>query len=214
MATEPRAKQRSKPCAERIRMFAALVLASLAGALLLAACGPPPSLLEPLFPDASDPANATKAYAGSPRRTPPRKEIEETVAAAPPPPARPDTPAIYATLPRNDDGQVMWMQALDEKLIAPKPGLADDAKDDDPIDMDVELVPKGQPEYKVVFSHKVHTSWLVCDACHAGLFEMEKGKTVITMDKINAGASCGTCHGKVAAPEPMACPACHKAMGA
>ena len=95
--------------------------------------------------------------------------------------------AIYETLPRNDDGQVIWMQALADKLIAPKPGIADDAKDEEPTDMDVELVPKGQPEFKVVFSHKVHTSWLGCPACHTALFEMEKGKTVITMDKINAG---------------------------
>lgn len=194
------------------RLQLALALAAALATLVLVSCGTPPSLLEPLFPDAVNPANAPKAYVGRSRRIPPKppQEVEINVAKVP---ERPDAVAILETLPRGDDGQVGWMQSLADKLIAPKPGVAPDAKDEDPTDMDVELVPKGQPEFKVVFSHKVHTSWMGCPACHSGLFEMEKGKTVITMDKINAGTSCGACHGKVAAPEPMTCPACHKAMG-
>ncbi len=128
-----------------------------------------------------------------------------------PPP--PDYAAIYQTLPRDGEGHVEWVRALADKLITPKPGLAPDAKDEEPTDMDVELVPKRQPEMKVIFSHKVHTAWLGCNNCHTGLFEMEAGKTVITMDKINDGAQCGVCHGKVALPEPSSCPACHVAMG-
>jgi c(7)-type cytochrome triheme protein len=182
---------------------------ALAG-LLLGSCGAPPRFLEPLFPDASD--SASKPFIGTVRRKPPKIEKEE-IAEIKPLPERPDLAQILATLPREEDGTVKWMQALADKLIAPKPGVAEDAKDEEPTDMDVELTPKDQPEYKVVFSHKVHTSWLVCDNCHTSLFEMEHGKTVITMDKINQGTSCGTCHGKVAAPEAMACPACHQAMG-
>ena len=189
-----------------------LALATAVAALVLVSCGPPPSLLEPLFPDAVNPANATKPYVGHTRRVPPKPPQEVEVVAAKVP-ERSDALAILETLPRSDDGQVNWVQALADKLIEPKPGVAPDAKDEDPTDMDVELVPKDQPEFKVVFSHKVHTSWMGCPACHSGLFEMEKGKTVITMDKINAGESCGVCHGKVAAPEPMACPACHTSMG-
>jgi c(7)-type cytochrome triheme protein len=185
----------------------------LVAALVLVSCGPPPALLGPIFPEAMDPANAPRPYARHARREAPPEAAPVVVAETPVEPPRPDLADIYATLPRNDDGQVLWVQALADKLITPKPGIADDAKDEEPTDMDVELVPKGQPEFKVVFSHKVHTSWLVCDACHTSVFEMEKGKTVITMDKINAGTSCGACHGKVAAPEAAACPACHKAMG-
>jgi len=190
-----------------------LVATAAAGGLLLGSCGPPPAFLEPLFPDAKNSADASKLPVRAPRRTLQKKEEEPPVAKAPELPPRPDLPAIYATLPRNDDGQIMWQKALADKIIAPKPGIADDAKEEEPTDMDVELEPKGQPEYKVVFSHNVHTQWLVCDNCHTALFEMEKGKTVITMDKINAGQACGVCHGKVAAPEPTACPACHEAMG-
>jgi len=181
--------------------------------LLLVSCGPPPAWLEPVFPGAMNPANATRPYVGNARRQFPKKTTEQHGPAPPGETERPDVEAIYATLPRSDDGQIMWMKALADKTIAPKAGIAVDAKDEEPTDMDVELEPEGQPEYKVVFSHKVHTSWLVCDSCHTGLFEMEKGKTVITMDKINAGEACGACHGKVSAPEPTACAVCHEAMG-
>jgi c(7)-type cytochrome triheme protein len=189
-----------------------LVAASVATGLLLASCGPPPAFLEPLFPDAVDPANATKPFVGHVRRVPPKLEQDVELAITKLP-DRPDLEATLETLPRGEDGQVRWQQALADKLIAPRPGIGDDAKDEEPTDIDVELTPKDQPEMKVVFSHKVHTSWLGCPSCHSGLFEMERGKTVITMDKINAGDSCGTCHGKVAAPEPMTCPTCHVAMG-
>jgi c(7)-type cytochrome triheme protein len=142
----------------------------------------------------------------------------------PPPPAVtwvavPDLPpaidwkARYAELPRTDGGDIAWVKALDDKVIAPKPGIADDAKDEDATDMDTELATSGQAEYKVMFPHKAHTEWMACPACHTGIFEMEKGKTKMTMDAMNAGAQCGACHGKVAAPDLTACPVCHKEMG-
>jgi len=119
----------------------------------------------------------------------------------------------YAALPRGDGGEVLWTKALDERLITPKPGIAADAKDEDPADMDTELATSGKPEYKVMFPHKAHTQWMACPACHTGIFEMEKGKTKMTMAAMGDGQQCGACHGKVAAPEITACAACHKEMG-
>jgi c(7)-type cytochrome triheme protein len=75
--------------------------------------------------------------------------------------------------------------------------------------MDVELTSSGQPDYKVTFKHKPHTQWMGCPLCHAGLFEMEKGKAKLTMADMGAGKQCGVCHGKVAAPELSSCPDCH-----
>ena len=112
-----------------------------------------------------------------------------------------DWAGIFQSLPRNEAGAVAWMKALDEKLIAPKPGIAPDAKDEDPTDSDVELMSSGQAEYKVIFQHKPHTQWMSCPACHAGVFEMEKGKAKMTMADMGDGKQCGACHGKVAAPE-------------
>jgi c(7)-type cytochrome triheme protein len=147
-----------------------------------------------------------------PRRPAYKKPEPQPVIVIPDKPPPIDWKARFLALARNDDGQVEWTRALDEKAITPRPGLADDAKDEEPTDMDLEFVPKGQPEYKVVFPHKPHTQWLGCPNCHTGIFEMEKGKAVMTMDKLNAGEYCGVCHGKVTAPELTSCQGCHKAM--
>lgn len=142
----------------------------------------------------------------------------------PPPPVRfvevPDLPpptdwrAVLAGLPRFEEGSelVAWTKALDAKQITPKPGIAADAKDEDPNDMDVEIATSGQAEWKTVFAHKPHTQWLKCDSCHAnGLFEMEKGKVKMDMAGMGEGKWCGACHGKVAAPDLAGCAACHPA---
>lgn len=123
-----------------------------------------------------------------------------------------DWKARYAALPKGEDGQVAWMKALEAKLVEPRAGLKPEDKDDDPTDMDVEIATSGQAEWKALFSHKVHTTWLKCDNCHAtGLFEMEKGKVKMTMTKMGEGEQCGACHGKVAAPELGSCASCHPA---
>ena len=77
----------------------------------------------------------------------------------------------------------------------------------------VEIATSGKPENRVTFPHKAHTQWMGCPLCHSGLFEMEKGKVKMTMTAMGEGKQCGACHGKVAAPDIAACPACHKAMG-
>jgi c(7)-type cytochrome triheme protein len=119
----------------------------------------------------------------------------------------------FDALPRNDNGDVVWSKALEEKLITPKAGIDADAKDEDPTDMDTELATSGQAEYKVIFPHKAHTQWMQCPACHTGIFEMEKGKTKMTMAAMGEGKQCGACHGKVATPDITACPSCHKELG-
>jgi len=63
----------------------------------------------------------------------------------------------------------------------------------------VEMIVEGYPTMTVVFPHEAHTKWLTCASCHDGIFKMKKGANPTTMAKmINAGESCGTCHGKVA----------------
>ena len=143
------------------------------------------------------------------KKPPPKVKFVEVLDLPPPI----DWKARYAELPRNDSGAVAWTKALNGKAIEPKPGIAPDAKDEDPTDMDVEIATSGQAEYKVVFAHKPHTQWMACPACHTGIFEMEKGKTKMTMEKMGAGEQCGACHGKVASPEISECPVCHAALG-
>src|SRR5208337_1285602 len=74
--------------------------------------------------------------------------------------------ALLPKLPKDKSGKPDMARALSEKLIAPRPGIARDAKDQAVLDLNVELVEKAQPAMKMVFSHKAHTQWLACTNCH------------------------------------------------
>ncbi|MBI4528926.1 MAG: hypothetical protein HY695_34445 [Deltaproteobacteria bacterium] len=108
-------------------------------------------------------------------------------------------------------GTTDWVKALNEKVIAPRPGIDPKAADQPVLPLDVERVPTAGQMFKVIFPHKSHTEWLACPNCHTAIFQMAKGTTPMTMEKINAGQYCGVCHGKVAFPA-TACGRCHPAM--
>lgn len=120
---------------------------------------------------------------------------------------------VARTLPKDAAGGVDWARALEEKLIDPKPGIEPEAKDQAVFPLDVELVPEGQPLFKVTFPHGAHTRILACANCHTAIFQMKAGADPITMAKIFAGEYCGRCHGKVSFAVPTGCPRCHPAMG-
>ena len=63
-----------------------------------------------------------------------------------------------------------------------------------------------------VFPHWIHRMAYTCYACHDGLFKMRAGETLVTMDQIQAGQSCGTCHdGKTAFVSNLTtCNRCHR----
>jgi c(7)-type cytochrome triheme protein len=192
------------------------VVAAVAVAVLLVACTTANPVMTFVFDGVPAPGEERVAadVVKQPRRLPYKKPaLAVTWVEIPDLPPPIDWKGKFAELPRDDGGNVAWTKALDEKLITPKPGLADDAKEEEPTDMDTELATSGQAEYKVMFPHKAHTQWMACPACHTGIFEMEHGKTKMTMAAMNDGQQCGVCHGQVAAPELTACPACHKEMG-
>ena len=52
-----------------------------------------------------------------------------------------------------------------------------------------------------------------CDSCHPSLFPRKKGSVKMTMDLLNKGQFCGSCHnGKIAfnTSDPKKCHECHK----
>lgn len=114
-------------------------------------------------------------------------------------------------LPRRDEAPD-WGKALAEGVIAPRPGIDPGAAGEDLLDLEVTRTPGGDEAAKVVFPHAAHTAWLKCESCHPEPYEQEGGKTPMSMERINAGELCGTCHGKVAFPLD-ACGRCHPAMG-
>lgn len=50
-----------------------------------------------------------------------------------------------------------------------------------------------------LFAHWSHRIRFKCYVCHSAIFEMKAGANTITMDAIQEGKFCGTCHnGKIA----------------
>lgn len=120
-------------------------------------------------------------------------------------------PEAVALLPKDKAGSVDWGQALKLGVIAPRAGVDPKASDLPVLPITVERTPAGQPSFKAVFPHDIHTQWLSCDNCHPAIFQMSKGATPINMGLIYAGQACGACHGKVAFPVTE-CGRCHPAM--
>ena len=119
---------------------------------------------------------------------------------------------LLRKLPKEAAGGVDWDEALAQKLIQPRSGLTPDTPDQPPFDLNLELIPEGQPFFKANFPHKEHTEWLTCANCHTDIFKMQRGGDPITMANIYAGEYCGRCHGKVSFALPTGCPRCHAAL--
>lgn len=64
----------------------------------------------------------------------------------------------------------------------------------------------------VIFSHEVHTGMYKCSECHPDIFIPKHGKNpVVTMEKMEKGDSCGTCHdGGTAFSVKENCENCHQ----
>ena len=154
------------------------------------------------------------------RELPHKAEAATPTAVIPPTPAGPPIEAITEweqasdVLPKDATGAPDWMAALAQGVISPRSSL--DPKEDtppEPLPIEVELEPEGNPDMKVVFPHAAHTQWLQCPNCHPDIFQMQKGADKITMADVFAGQVCGKCHGKVAFDVATACPRCHVQMG-
>jgi c(7)-type cytochrome triheme protein len=62
----------------------------------------------------------------------------------------------------------------------------------------------------VAFSHEFHTSAFSCDDCHPKLFSMKKTERKMTMDDMNKGNFCGSCHNGNIASSLADCGKCHQ----
>ena len=182
-------------------------LAALSISALLSACTLPPQLVAVLFEPAPPPTEVVRQPRREPYKPP---EVKKLIVAKQV--KHTDWHELFSLLPKDAGGNADWVQALESKLIDPKPGLDAKAEEQPPLDMDIELVPKDAPDFKVIYPHKIHTELLACTNCHTDIFQMEKGADLITMDKIFAGEYCGRCHGTVAFDPATNCIRCHKGM--
>lgn len=110
--------------------------------------------------------------------------------------------------PKDAQGNINWVKALDGGKFSPKGSLNPQDPAIKEFDFDVLRFPAGSmPD--VVYPHKAHTQILDCWNCHPKIFEMKAGANPITMVKIMQGEYCGRCHGKVSFPLND-CFRCHK----
>ena len=108
--------------------------------------------------------------------------------------------------PAEYGNRVDWVQALETGKIEPKGDISAEVEPE-VLDLDIVMPVKASMDH-VRFSHKIHTQWLTCESCHAGLFEMEQGTSEMSKAKMIAGENCGVCHGSVAFPIDD-CKRCH-----
>lgn len=134
------------------------------------------------------------------------------------PPEAPRAP--IETLHRWDEAQAMlpagdgapeWTKALIDGVILPRAGIDSSAPAEPVFASDITRRPGGLDESRVVFPHSAHTAWLACSSCHPVPYPMQANATPMSMDQVNAGQFCGTCHGSVSFPL-SACGRCHPAM--
>ena len=53
---------------------------------------------------------------------------------------------------------------------------------------------EGSEYPPATFSHSVHRYQYKCHVCHDAIFKMKKGTNKVTMQEIENGKFCGTCH--------------------
>jgi len=117
-----------------------------------------------------------------------------------------DPAQAMADFPRDRRGEVDWVAALAEGLIAPRADLHGESEMNV---MDMDILMKGTQSMPwVLFPHERHTQWLDCTNCHDAIFKPEVGANDMDMNAVLAGEFCGICHGKVSF-SLFICERCH-----
>lgn len=109
-------------------------------------------------------------------------------------------------LPRDAQGGVDWVRALNRALIQPRAAV----KETGAMRVrDTRIVMRRTREMDYVeFPHRPHTEWLDCGNCHPAIFREVAGGHEITMTDLFEGRYCGLCHDRVAF-SAYACERCH-----
>lgn len=101
--------------------------------------------------------------------------------------------------PKDRRGEVNWVAALNEGVIAPRATISGDPADGAPmklLDLDIIMTDTAAMPF-VRFPHLAHTQWLACSNCHPDIFVPKNNGNPVTMEKILHGQFCGRCHDKV-----------------
>ena len=123
-----------------------------------------------------------------------------------------DPDSVLALLPRDQAGQVDWVQATKARVIEPRGSLPGQTAQERNSEFGYDFMLKGPNEFfDALFPHSTHVEEISCKSCHPTIFPYRDAP--ITMQQINGGESCGQCHGTVAF-SASTCVRCHTAMPA
>lgn len=129
-----------------------------------------------------------------------RPRIESTV----------DPDSTRALLPRDNAGNIDWMEALRRGIIKPRSATPGDSVVGPPSTFNFGFdffFPGPNPMFDAYFPHSSHTEWVSCEHCHTRIFKYRD--TEIQMADVLQGRFCGECHGRVAFPVETGCERCH-----
>jgi c(7)-type cytochrome triheme protein len=129
---------------------------------------------------------AAEAVAAERERAPSPAEVAQT----------PDS--VLALLPRHSSGGIDWSAALRRGVIG---GRSEGPR------FGFDFYFGAMETY---FPHSTHSEWLSCQSCHPAIYRTRQPSKT-SMAEIQAGESCGVCHGKVAFG-PEVCERCHEAL--
>ncbi len=74
-----------------------------------------------------------------------------------------------------------------------------------------DIIYRNADEGNVTFPHAAHLENFACDDCHPDLFKAKRGANKLTMEDMEAGKGCGSCHdGDGAFNVAEDCESCHK----
>ena len=125
----------------------------------------------------------------------PRPEIESIT----------DWEQVLEMLPKDYKGKADWSAAIEQGLVRPRTGA--DPKTQYAVAFKYDFVIQAEKtKNDAYFPHSAHTEWLGCKNCHMTIYPNKRNPA--TMKEMRKGASCGSCHGKVAFSLKQ-CKRCH-----
>lgn len=115
---------------------------------------------------------------------------------------------VKKILPKDDEKNIDWSNALNNGLIRPRPGKDPRSLWATAFQWDF-VIKQEDREDDAFFPHSAHTVWLGCKNCHnPSLYPYKRNPA--TMKEMKRGASCGACHGKKKVSFSLkACDRCH-----
>lgn len=138
---------------------------------------------------------------------------------------------VVRVVPKDQNGNPDWTAALEERVVAPRSKIDDDANAAEaaapdaaspeavakavaeaasaPPPRDLELASASDRAFDVQFSHRKHGNWLSCENCHPAPFAEGSAAATRKPGESHDAKHCASCHGKVSFDIGTGCLTCH-----